>query len=483
MMKRYVIRLVGFIAGLSILFSLLLFSSEAAQEESESFYHESWALLVGINKYPNLPPEFQLNYAVNDAEEFAKLLSEEFGFLKENIKVLKDKDATKENILYHLSNLADTKRIAKEDRVLIFFSGHGQTISLPTGGEMGFLIPYDAKVDMQDVENPAQYSRTCIGMDVLKSHSALIPAKHVLFLIDACYSGLAVGSSKGFDFKTPGLLQKVSKLPVRHIITAGRRNEQALENSTWGHGAFTYKLLEALKTGVSDWNNDSVTTGKELATYLYNVVSTLTNGKQTPADGRFAGEGEFLFVHDTIDVDKEPPHLDLIAPPEIRGKDRDLLIKSTGKPIKIVGFASDNVGVEQVLVDGQKVSFASVTNENKRGFQVVEIPDDRKVRFEVEIPASSKKSREVEIQAIDAAGNQASVLLRIIPAGKGTLLVNTKPIGAKIYIDGEFIAHTPKVINNLPAGQRHIRLILDTHEYEKVITIRADSTEKLSHAW
>jgi len=89
----------------------------------------------------------------------------------------------------------------------------------------------------------------------------------------------------------------------------------------------------------------------------------------------------------------------------------------------------------------------------------------------------------VKIQAIDAAGNQVSVLLRIIPAGKGTLLVNTKPIGAKIYIDGEFIAHTPKVINNLPAGQRRIRLILDTHEFEKIITIRADSTEKLSHAW
>jgi len=231
-----------------------------------------------------------------------------------------------------------------------------------------------------------------------------------------------VGSSKGFDFKTPGLLQKVSKLPVRHIITAGRRNEQALENSTWGHGAFTYKLLEALKTGVSDWNNDSVTTGKELATYLYNVVSTLTNGKQTPADGRFAGEGEFLFVHDTIDVDdKEPPRLDLISPPQIHGKGRDLLIKSTGKAIKIVGFASDNVGVEQVLVDGYKVSFASVANENKRGFQVVEIPDATKVQFEAEIPASAKMQREVEIQAIDAAGNKTSVLLRIIPAGKGRL--------------------------------------------------------------
>jgi len=188
MMKRYLIKPVGFIAGLSLLSSLLLFSLEAAQGESESFYHESWALLVGVNKYPNLPPEFQLNYAVNDVEEFAKLLIEEFGFPKENIKVLKDKDATKENILYHLSNLTDTKRIAKEDRTLIFFSGHGQTISLPTGGEMGFLIPYDAEVDMQDVENPAQYSRTCIGMDVLKSHSALIPAKHVLFLVDACYT-------------------------------------------------------------------------------------------------------------------------------------------------------------------------------------------------------------------------------------------------------------------------------------------------------
>ena len=154
-MKRNVTRLFGFIVGLSILHSSLFLSTATAQKAIPSLYRASWALLVGVNKYPHLPPRFQLNYAVNDVDALAQLLIEEFDFPKNNITVLKDEQATQKHILDQLSNLADTKRIGKDDRVLVFFSGHGQTVLLPTGGEMGFLIPYDAQVDLSDVRSYA----------------------------------------------------------------------------------------------------------------------------------------------------------------------------------------------------------------------------------------------------------------------------------------------------------------------------------------
>jgi len=68
-----------------------------------------------------------------------------------------------------------------------------------------------------------------------------------------------------------------------------------VERSEWGHSAFTYKLLEALDTGVADHNGDGFITAKELAAYLGPVVTNLTGGRQTPQEGRFHGEGEFLF--------------------------------------------------------------------------------------------------------------------------------------------------------------------------------------------
>lgn len=50
-------------------------------------------------------------------------------------------------------------------------------------GEVGYLVPYDA--DMAD------YS-TFIRWDELTRNAELVRAKHILFVMDACYGGLAV---------------------------------------------------------------------------------------------------------------------------------------------------------------------------------------------------------------------------------------------------------------------------------------------------
>ena len=48
----------------------------SSQPEND-FYSESWALLIGINKYQH---ERHLNYAVADAERMHKLLTEKLNF-------------------------------------------------------------------------------------------------------------------------------------------------------------------------------------------------------------------------------------------------------------------------------------------------------------------------------------------------------------------------------------------------------------------
>jgi formylglycine-generating enzyme required for sulfatase activity len=287
-----------------LVFLLLLVSSPFAQrgfrikipesvrsELPEQVYRTGWALLIGINKYPNLPANYQLNYAVADAEDFGSLLQRKFGF--SNIRILRDEQATKQGILDELSLFADPKKVENNDCVLVFFSGHGQTVSLPRGGEMGFLVPYDAKVNLSEQPNAAEYYRYCIGMDELKRIRTLIPAKHVIFIVDACYSGLALESSRGLDSKIPGYLKKVAIASTQQMITAGGKGEESVERSDFGHGVFTYKLLEGLDKRIADWNNDGVITGSELGTYLRNTVPEMS--EQIP-DSRREGEGEFLFL-------------------------------------------------------------------------------------------------------------------------------------------------------------------------------------------
>ncbi|MCD6507419.1 SUMF1/EgtB/PvdO family nonheme iron enzyme [Candidatus Poribacteria bacterium] len=296
-------RIIPLIIPIILLITATLFAQKGIRvvgrhppELPDTVYRTGWALLIGINDYPNLPPQYQLNYAVADATELAKLLQTKFGFPKENIIILTNERATKKGIQNALAELADPDRVKEDDCVLVFFSGHGQTVTLPRlrgGGEMGFLVPYDAKVDLSRRPNAAQYYQYCIGMDELKRAAKLIPAKHILFIVDACYSGLVLESSRGLDPRIPGYLRKVVEAPVQQMITAGGKGEQSAERSDLGHGVFTYKLLEGLERGIADINDDGVITGWELGTYLKQVVPKIA--EQHPLF-RTEGEGEFLFL-------------------------------------------------------------------------------------------------------------------------------------------------------------------------------------------
>jgi len=262
---------------------------------NEFVYRKGWVLAIGINQYPNLPSQFQLNYAVPDAEEIVDLLQQRFGYDKNHIILLKNEQATRQNIMEKLNSLADTRWVSEDDCMLFYYSGHGQTVTLPRGGDMGFLVPYDAKVDLSQEPNLAEYKQSCIAMSELHEAAKTIPARHRLFIIDACYSGLVLPGHKGLGTKIPGYLKKTAEAPTQEMITAGGKNQESEERSDLGHGVLTYKLLKGLDNGLADENDDGVITGSELSSYLGNAVMELTDGKQTPLFGK-EDEGEFLFI-------------------------------------------------------------------------------------------------------------------------------------------------------------------------------------------
>jgi hypothetical protein len=255
-------------------------ASSGALLGTGNFYSSSWAVVVGINDYRTWPP---LNYAVNDARSVrAKLL--DLGFDSEKIFELYNREATKENILRIVADELPRKT-SLNDRVLFFFAGHGQTEELHGGIQRGFLIPVDGDLDNL-------YAKS-IPMNVVADISQRIPAKHILFLMDACYSGLAFARSSPMSSQTPGYLEKITSTRARQIITAGGAGEQVFEQE--GHGLFTKRLLEAFDRG-ADVNSDGVLTAFELGNYLRSQVSAESAKRQTPIFGTLEGEGEFVFL-------------------------------------------------------------------------------------------------------------------------------------------------------------------------------------------
>jgi hypothetical protein len=136
-------------------------------------------------------------------------------------------------------------------------------------------------------------------MDELKRISLMSKAKHLLYLVDACYGGLLTIGARGFDSQTtPNYIDKRTKNKSRQIITAGGRGEEVIEKSEWGHSAFTLNLNRGLKDGNADYNADGYITANELGMFLSEKVTIDSHNQQTPQYGRMTSqEGEFVFVY------------------------------------------------------------------------------------------------------------------------------------------------------------------------------------------
>jgi len=267
------------------LLPILLFAYGLAVT-TDDIYDNSYALIIGIDKYENVR---SLDYAVKDAEDIQSMLVDKFNFQQDNIVLLKNEEATQASILQEFSNI--TKKANDNDRVLIFFAGHGETIDLPDGGEMGFLLPVDG--DKTDLYLSA------IKMEELRTLSLLSDAKHILYLVDACYGGIVSVGARGLDAEsTPNYLDKITKYKSRQIISAGGRGEEVIEKAEWGHSAFTKNLLSGLRDSKADTDSDGIITVQELGTYLQKKVTIDSDNRQTPKTRNLSSdEGEFVFVY------------------------------------------------------------------------------------------------------------------------------------------------------------------------------------------
>ena len=66
-------------------------------------------------------------------------------------------------------------------------------------------------------------------MDELKRISDWSKAKHMLFLVDACYGGLAAMNTRSLSSTSPNYLDNITEDISRQIITAGGKEEQVVE--------------------------------------------------------------------------------------------------------------------------------------------------------------------------------------------------------------------------------------------------------------
>ncbi|WP_371868529.1 polysaccharide deacetylase family protein [Telluria aromaticivorans] len=249
------------------------------QRSAATGYANSWAIVVGIDKYQKWP---QLHYAVRDAEGVGQMLVQKFGFAPERVITLKNEAATRSGILAAFHDKLAHGNLQPNDRIFVFFAGHGATRKLSSGRDLGYIVPVDA--------DPNNLATDAIPMTEIQNIAESLPAKHALFVMDACYSGL--GLTRGAA--NASFLRDNAKRLGRQMLTAGGTDQLVSDGGPNGHSVFTWTLLQGLG-GKADLNGDSLITGTELAAYVAPAVSSVS--QQTPAFGSLPGSegGEFVF--------------------------------------------------------------------------------------------------------------------------------------------------------------------------------------------
>jgi hypothetical protein len=242
-------------------------------------YGKSRALVIGINTYHNASP---LGYAVQDAKAVAETLVSELLFDRDCVQLLLDEDATKSSILRAYMSLCQ-RGTEENDRLIVFFAGHGYT-ETSYRGEVGFLVPSDG--------NASDLS-SLIRWDDLTRNADLVQAKHILFLMDACYGGLAVTRSvrPGSMRFLHDMMQRIS----RQVLTAGKADEVVsdLGGPLPGHSVFTGHLINAFKGAAKD--NLGILTAAGITAYVYQRVRSDETSNQTPHFGHIHGDGDMIF--------------------------------------------------------------------------------------------------------------------------------------------------------------------------------------------
>lgn len=132
------------------------------------------------------------------------------------------------------------------------------------------------------------------SMDIalLVTQTRLVQSRHVLFMLDSCFSGTILNLRAGV---TPEHISDRVKQPVRQFITAGRADEQVP-----GRSVFKQEFLDLIQGEARDPFPDGYITGEELGAHLATKVPEYNNGAQHPQHGKIMdpklNKGNFVFV-------------------------------------------------------------------------------------------------------------------------------------------------------------------------------------------
>ncbi len=227
---------------------------------------DKWALVVGVSNFKD--SSINLQYAAKDATDFYNYLVNEAHFAPDHVKLLLDKNATRENIVSNLGDKWLAKVAGKDDLVVIYLSSHG-TSSRKEIGDTNFIVAYETNLENVIFTGISMQSFTTGISDLIKSD-------RVVVVMDVCHGGavrreadldniatksdapprIAMSQTQSMTNGMKGLIRSpelngksmgnlVGKGQI--VLASSEADQVSWESTNYPNGVFTRRLIEGLR--------------------------------------------------------------------------------------------------------------------------------------------------------------------------------------------------------------------------------------------
>ncbi|MHC6203179.1 caspase family protein, partial [Breznakiellaceae bacterium SP9] len=245
-------------------------------------FQGSYALVIGESNYTAGSGWARLD-GVREDTAAVRTLFEQQGF---SVRVMENMNskALKDGIESFFHDYG----YEENNRLIVYYAGHGHTLSLGQNRDMGYIVPVDAP-------NPAtervKFMQLAVPMSWFDTWAKQLVSRHALFMFDSCFAGSVFATTRA----SPGIIDYKIANPVRQFITSGGANETVSDQSI-----FRRQLERGLREGAADLNHDGYVSGSELGDFLQSTVVNYSYNAQHPQYGKVRDpaldQGDFVFA-------------------------------------------------------------------------------------------------------------------------------------------------------------------------------------------
>ena len=242
---------------------------------AETFNH-GYALLIGVGR--SQYEKLSLPVTVKDTQAIYGVLIDRdlCGYPQEQIRVLNNAEATRDEILQGLSWLKGKVESDREATAIIYYSGHGW---VDKSDNRYYLLQHDVK--------PSKLAASALSAEVFTNAIREIEAEKLLVVIDSCHAA-GMATSKNADAElmdefdgfervafSKGLIEDLKRGKGRVVFTSSEGHQESWILKDQSLSIYTFHFLEALQ-GAGNQAGDRVVRVSNLMNYLGKSVPETT---------------------------------------------------------------------------------------------------------------------------------------------------------------------------------------------------------------